>query len=126
MRNYASSLFAVPLMALLMSTSALADAEAEKMVDDALPLMYHTCQSVVDESDGKSEYVDKVIRALVAVSLYNREVDISKFAKTDAEKSKLHDKFVEELVEECKEDKNALLAGVIDNAIADALEDERD
>jgi hypothetical protein len=119
-------MFAASLTALLLSTSAHADAEAEKMVDDALPLMYHTCQSVVDESDGNSAYVDKVIRSLVAVSLYNREVDISKLAKSDEEKAKLHDKFVKELVEECKEDKNALLAGVIDDAVAETLEDARD
>jgi hypothetical protein len=110
------------LMSVCLSASARADAEAEKYVDDALPLMYHTCQSVVDESNGNNEYVDKVIRALVAVSLYNREIDISKFAKTDADMKKLHEEFVEELVENCKEDKNALLAGVIDNAVADALD----
>ncbi len=27
------------------------------MIDDAMPLMYHTCQSVVTESDGNNEYV---------------------------------------------------------------------
>jgi hypothetical protein len=118
-------MLAASLTVLLLSTSAQADAEAEKMIDDAMPLMYHTCQSVVTESDGNNEYVDKVIRALVAVSLYNREVDISKLAKSDAEKGKLHDKFVKELVEECKEDKNALLAGVIDDAVAETLEDMR-
>jgi hypothetical protein len=59
----------------LLSTAVRADAEAEKYVDDAMPLMYHTCQSVVDESNGNNEYVDKVLRAMVAVSLYNREVD---------------------------------------------------
>jgi hypothetical protein len=32
---------------------------------------------------------------------------------------------VKELVEECKEDKNALLAGVIDDAVAETLEDMR-
>jgi hypothetical protein len=122
MKSYWYALLAAPLAALTLSTSVRADAEAEKLVDDALPLMYHTCQSVVDESNGNNEYVDQVIRAMVAVSLYNREIDISKFAKTDADLKKLHEKFVEELVEDCKADKNALLAGVIDNAVADALD----
>jgi hypothetical protein len=109
------------LMTVCFSASARADAEAEKYVDDALPLMYHTCQSVVDESNGDNAYVDKVVRALVAVSLYNREIDIAKFATSDADKAKLRDKFIAELADGCEDDKNALLAGVIDDAVADAL-----
>ncbi len=80
---------AIPFFMVGSCALALADAEAEKYVDDALPLMYHTCASVVEESQGDNAKVDKVIRALLAVSLYNREVDISKYAKTDAEKNEL-------------------------------------
>jgi hypothetical protein len=119
--NRVLSSLALALMSVCFSASARADAEAEKYVDDALPLMYHTCQSVVDESNGDNAYVDKVVRALVAVSLYNREVDISKFASSDADKAKLRDKFIAELADGCKDDKNALLAGVIDEAVADTL-----
>lgn len=115
------SLIAGSIMALASATSAHADAAAEKYIDDALPLMYHTCSSVVEESDGKNEYVDKVIRALVAVSLYNREIDISSYAKTEPEKTALQEKFAAALGAACAKDKNALLAGVIDNAIADVL-----
>lgn len=102
-------------------TIALADADAEKYVDDALPLMYHTCASVVEESQGDNTKVDKVIRSLLAVSLYNREIDISNYAKTDAEKNALQQKFAAVLGEECKKDNNALLAGVIDDAVAAVL-----
>lgn len=103
------------------AAAAQADAAAEKYVDDALPMMYHTCASVVEESDGKNEYVDRVIRALVAVSLYNREVDISKHVRTEADRTALQEKFAAALGEACKKDNNALLAGVIDNAVADVL-----
>ncbi len=115
------SLIAGLILVLAHATSAHADAEAEKYVDDAMPFLYHTCASVVEESDGKNEYVDKVIRALVAVSLYNREVDISKYAKTDAEKTALQEKFAAALGEGCKADNNALLAGVVDEAVAHVL-----
>jgi hypothetical protein len=121
MSKYFLPFFALPLIPLLLATPVRADAEAEKYVDDALPLMYHTCQSVVDESNGDNAYVDKVVRALVAVSLYNREIDIAKFAKSDADKEKLKDKFISELAEGCEDDKNALLAGVIDEAVAETL-----
>ena len=115
------ALIAGLILALAHATSAQADAEAEKYVDDALPFMYHTCASVVEESDGKNEYVDKVIRTLLAVSLYNREVDISKYAKSDAEKNALQEKFAAALGEGCKADNNALLASVIDEAVAQVL-----
>jgi hypothetical protein len=121
MNRLLSSSLALALMAVCFSASARADAEAEKYIDDALPLMYHTCQSVVDESNGDNAYVDKVVRALVAVSLYNREIDITKFASSDADKAKLRDKFIAELADGCEDDKNALLAGVIDEAVADTL-----
>ncbi len=121
MRKFRSALVVLPLVPMLLSTAVRADAEAEKYVDEAMPLMYHTCQSVVDESNGDNAYVDKVLRALVAVSLYNREIDIEKFAKSDADKAKLRDKFISELVEGCKEDKSALLAGVVDEAVAESL-----
>jgi hypothetical protein len=121
MKTALSSVLTLALVPMFFSVSARADAEAEKYVDDALPMMYHTCRSVVDESNGDNAYVDKVVRALVAVSLYNRDIDISKFAKTDEEKSKLKDKFIAELAEGCKDDNNALLAGVIDDAVSQTL-----
>jgi hypothetical protein len=121
MNRLLSSSLALALTSVCFSASARADAEAEKYIDDALPLMYHTCQSVVDESNGDNAYVDKVVRALVAVSLYNREIDIAKFASSDADKAKLRDKFIAELADGCEDDKNALLAGVIDEAVADTL-----
>lgn len=121
MKAALSHVLVLTLIPVFFTSAARADAEAEKYIDDALPMMYHTCQSVVDESNGDNAYVDKVVRALVAVSLYNREVDISKFAKTDEDKTKLRDKFIAELADGCKDDNNALLAGVIDDAVSETL-----
>jgi hypothetical protein len=120
MKNVISAIAGL-IFAFAHASAVQADAEAEKYVDDALPLMYHTCASVVDESKGQTEYVDKVIRALVAVSLYNREIDISKYVKTDEDKTELQKKFAAELGEACEEDNNALLAGVIDDAVVEVL-----
>lgn len=113
-----------PMLCWALSTAAFADAAAEKYVDDALPLMYHTCASVVEENNGNTESIDKVIRALLAVSLYNREIDISKYATTDAEKTALQQKFAAALGEECQKDNNALLAGAIDDAVALVLKSQ--
>lgn len=100
---------------------AIADDVAEKMVDDAMPLMYHSCASVVEENGGDEVEITKIIHSLVAVSLYNHEVDVSQHAKTATEKATLSDRFIEAVGAQCKLDGDALLAGVIDDAVVSAL-----
>lgn len=112
---------AVPTFQLALATAALADPAAEKYVDDALPYMYHSCASVVDEASGDNAYIDKVIRALIAVSLYNRDATMAMFDVSDDAKTAMHDKFVEGIKKGCAADKNALLAGVVDTAVGEAL-----
>ncbi len=115
------TLGAAPLFCVWLTGTALADDAAEKYVDDALPLTYHTCQSVVDEAAGDDSYIDNVVRALVGLSLYNREIDVSVIAKTEDEKAALHDRFVDALKYGCQADTNALLAGIVDSAVVHAL-----
>lgn len=112
---------AVPAFYLAVTAVASADPAAEKYIDDALPLMYHSCKSVVEEASGDQAYIEKVVRSLVAVSLYNRDVDMARFEISEEKKDTLHDKFVEALKKGCEADKDSLLAGVIDHAVADAL-----
>ncbi len=121
MANFRITLITATAFLLGASTSVFADAEAEKYVEEALPLMYHSCESVVEEAAGDNAYIDKVIRALVAVSLYNRDVEISRFEISEEAKTSLHDKFVALLKAGCAADHDALLAGVIDKAVSDAL-----
>jgi hypothetical protein len=87
--------------------------------------MYHSCQSVVDEASGDNLYIEGVVRSLVAVSLYNRDVDESMFEISDEAKTALHDKFAAAVKKGCEGDKDALLAGVVDNAVAEALSRRR-
>jgi len=121
MRQFRNALVVASAFQLALASSAYADPAAEKLVDDALPLMYHSCKSVVEEANGKEEYITKVVRALVAVSLYNHEIDISKYVKSEDEKTALRDKFVAALKKECERDNEALLAGAIDDAVVSAL-----
>ena len=121
MKQLKNALVVASVFQLALFSSATADPAAEKYIDDALPLMYHSCKSVVDEAAGDEAYITKVISALVAVPLYNHEIDISKHVKSEAEKTALRDKFVAELRKECERDKEALLAGAIDDAVVSAL-----
>lgn len=115
---------AAPAFHVLLIDAALADAAAEKYVDDALPLMYYSCKSVVEEAAGNDALIDQVVRALIAVSLYNRDVEMSEFEISEDAKTAMHDKFVAALKKGCEDDNDALLAGVIDHAVAEALSKE--
>lgn len=112
---------AAPIFHLALTGAAFADEAAEKYVDDALPVMYHSCASVVEEAAGDNAYIEKVIQSLVAVSLYNRDVTVAMFEVNDAAKTSMHDKFIEALKKGCSANKNALLAGVVDEAVSEAL-----
>lgn len=114
--------FVATLAAVMVFVSPLyADDAAEKMVDEALPHMYHTCASVVEESDGNDEYVVEIVGKITALSLYNRKIDIAEYAASDAQKEELRETFLATLTAGCGEDEDALLAGVIDDAVKTTL-----
>lgn len=106
---------------LALGNPAFADDAAQKMVDEALPHMYHTCASVVDESDGDDEYVLAIVGKITALSLYNREIDIAQYATSDEQKEQLREAFLAALTAGCGADEDALLAGVIDDAVKTTL-----
>ncbi len=99
----------------------LADEMAEQMVQDALPVMYHTCASVIEEADGDETYVLAVVEKMTALSIYNRQINIEDHASTEAEKATLRTAFLAALSQGCSEDKNALLGGVVDSAVKSTL-----
>lgn len=111
----------LPIVFALLGTVAHADEVAEKMVQDALPVMYHTCASAIAAADGNDAYVLDVVRKITAVSLYNRNIDINEYATTDAEKAQLREKFLANLKAACDSDRDALLAGAIDDAVKETL-----
>ncbi|WP_209016279.1 MULTISPECIES: hypothetical protein [Alphaproteobacteria] len=100
---------------------AMADDAADQMVQDALPLMHYTCASIAEEADGDEEFVVAVVQKMTALSLYNRQVNIEDHATTDEEKAQLREAFIAALSDGCAADKNALLGGVVDNAVKTTL-----
>lgn len=100
---------------------AISDEAAEQMVQDALPVMYHTCASVVEEADGDETVIYAVVEKMTALSIYNRQIDINDHATSDEDKAQLRETFIAALREGCAEDKDALLGGVVDNAVKSTL-----
>jgi len=101
--------------------AAAADDAAEQMVQDALPVMHYTCASIAEEADGDEEFVVAVVGKMTALSLYNRQINIEDHASTDEEKAQLRDAFIAALSDGCAADKDALLGGVVDNAVKTTL-----
>lgn len=107
------------ICAALVSAPGLAQADeaAEQMVQDALPVMYHTCASVVEEADGDETFILAVVEKMTALSIYNRHINIEDHVSSDEDKAQLREAFLAALAEGCAEDKDALLGGVVDNAV---------
>lgn len=106
---------------LSLPSMTLADEAAEQMVQDALPLMYHTCATVVEEADGDETIIYGIVEKMTALSIYNRQIDINDHAGSDEDKAQLRETFIAALREGCAEDKDALLGGVVDNAVKTTL-----
>ncbi|CUJ84067.1 hypothetical protein RUE5091_00177 [Ruegeria denitrificans] len=100
---------------------AMADDAADQMVQDALPVMHYTCASIAEEADGDEAFVVTVVEKMTALSLYNRQINIEDHATTDEEKAQLREAFIGALSEGCAADKDALLGGVVDNAVKSTL-----
>ncbi len=101
--------------------AVLADETAEQMVQDALPVMHYTCASIAEEADGDEAFVVEVVGKMTALSLYNRQINIEDHATSDEEKAQLREAFIAALSEGCAADKDALLGGVVDNAVKTTL-----
>ncbi len=100
---------------------SIADEAADQMVQDALPVMHYTCASIAEEADGDEAFVVAVVEKMTALSLYNRQINIEDHATTDEEKTQLRETFIAALSEGCAADKDALLGGVVDNAVKSTL-----
>ncbi|AXI56112.1 hypothetical protein SuNHUV7_19750 (plasmid) [Pseudoseohaeicola sp. NH-UV-7] len=109
------------LAIVISAVSATADEELDQMLKEALPVMHHSCETVVEETGGDEEAIVDVVRKMAIVSFANRGIDISEYAGTEEEFAALRAEFIEALRAGCEADRNGLLAGIVDNAIKTVL-----
>lgn len=102
--------------------SAQADEEMNRILDEAMPYMHHSCESVLANYGEDEEKVAEIVRLMAAVSLFNREIDVLEAVPGEADRAGLKDEFTEALEEVCEADPDALLAGAVDTAVKDALD----
>jgi hypothetical protein len=109
-------------LALLYSASiAQADAAMESYLRNAAPVMHYSCASLVEDAGKNEERILEVVRMMVGVSFYNRQIDITEY-NTSAENIKeIKSRFIAELKEACAKDNDALLAGIVDTSVRKIL-----
>lgn len=111
-------------LGIVLAGPVAADPGAEMYLDRAEEILHHSCASLVEESGEDATQIESVVRLMVAVSLYNRGVDVSEIVKTDEEKEALKGDFIKAVSKACEEDSDSLLAGVVDRAIVQILASE--
>lgn len=102
-------------------STALADDEARQLFEAAVPQMYHTCNSLIELADGDEAVAIDVLGKIATVSVYMRQINIETLDLTDAEAEEVEDRFYLAISEGCAEDPNALLAGIVDDAVKAAF-----
>jgi len=103
----------------LMAGSPIANADEayDKYMAEAAPVMHYRYSSLAEEASDDDARMLEVVRLMVAVSLYNRNIDLSSRELSDERKAEIRAKFLELLEAGRAEDSNALLAGIVDHSV---------
>lgn len=121
MMSCSKALSVAAICALTMSTSAVADEAAESILDQAMPFMHHSCESVLGTYQDDHQQIADIVALMVMVSLYNREIDILAEVEDESDRDALDVEFVEELEQACDDDPGLLLAAAVDTAVVRTL-----
>lgn len=115
-------LIAVSATAVLMSSTCVqADPTPKFMTQEAAGLLHHSCDSLVEVTNEDEDAIVSVVRKMVAVSLINRQIDLSKHVTSDEHGEELRAKFIELVRDGCDADRKAVLVGIVDNAVKNTL-----
>jgi hypothetical protein len=119
------ALIAVAVLAV--STAPFAQQNEEVLtIDDyvemARPNMHHSCRSAWEAVEGDETALLEMIGPMIAISLYNRDVDLVALAESRGGAEPLRAEFYEVLKDAFVSDHDALLAGVIDHAVAEVAD----
>jgi len=103
------------------STALQAEPTAEFLVQEAAGLLHHSCDSLVEVTGADEDAIIGAVRKMVAVSLVNRQIDLAEYATSDERSEELRAEFVEQVRAGCAADRKALVAGIVDTAVKNAL-----
>ncbi len=118
--------YAALLSVMFPSFAFAQDSTNEDYLKAAEPYMNLSCQALVDTYGDDDDQMEEIVSLMVAVSVINREIDITKLLQDDTDKDEFGEFLEAALTEQCQEDVQSLLAGNVDRAVAYAFTDESD
>ena len=120
--------FAASALALLIACSnAIAkDKKADSYLEAAKPYLHLSCKGLIDTYGKDEKKMAEVVELMIAVSVINREIDITKLLDTDTDKAEFGDFLKKALTAQCKEDAQSLMVSNVDRAIVYAFAERPD
>lgn len=121
-RKFGTAICAAALLCVVYDVAQAEDVDIQAVIDSAMPHMHHSCASILETYADDEESINTIVREMAFVSLYNRQIDVLAAAPEEAESGALREEFVEELEDACDDDPGMLLAGAVDIAIKETME----
>ncbi len=125
-RYFSMAIYAALLTVMVPSFASAQSNSNEDYLKAAEPYMNLSCQALVDTYGDDEEQMEQIVTVMVAVSVINREIDITKLLESDTDKDEFGEFLEAALTEQCQEDVDSLLAGNVDRAVAYAFTDDGD
>ena len=96
--------------------------EYEDYVQMALPNLHHSCRTAWEATSGDETKLLEMIGPMIALSLFHREIDLIALAEERGGVEPLQAEFYETLKNSFLGEPDAMLVGVVDQAVAEVAD----
>lgn len=120
-RIKAFSLSVVIAMAFLTAPAIAADKTAQDYINEAMEFLPFSCVGLVDHLENDQDKIENAIGLMFAVSVINRDIDVEAIIQTEEEGNQFRDDIAESIRLACEDDIDALMAGIVDQAVVKAF-----
>lgn len=126
MLNKLITLTTIGLLILGITSSVYAEEKPKKETEidyiaEAQPYLHLSCEGLVNALGEDEEKLEKAIGLMMAVSLINRNIDITKLITTKEAEGEFREFLEKALRKQCENDAQTLMAAYVDRAIVYAF-----
>ena len=109
----------------LIGSATADDAKKRDYIAEARPYLHMSCEALVEAHGEDDKKMEAIVHSMVAVSLINREIDVTKLL-ADKKDQDAFGVFLEKaLTAQCEEDVHSLLMTNVDRAIVYAFAERK-
>ncbi len=124
LRYFITTFYAASLSIMVSSVTHAQSDEAKDYLKAAEPYLTLSCQALVDTYGDDEKQMEEIITLMTAVSVINRQIDITKLLPDEADKKEFSEFMEKALMAQCEDDVDSLIAGNVDRAVAYAFTDQ--